>query len=51
MGCANKGLMSQTEEGILPFNNNPEGAEDVQVFENMHSPLLSGGNLSKKDVR
>ena len=40
--------MSQTEEGILPFNNIPEGAEDVQVFENMHSPPLSGGKFVKK---
>ena len=48
VGCANKGLMSQTEEGTLPFNNIPEGAEDVQLFENMHSPLLSGGKFVKK---
>ena len=50
VGCANNGLMSHTEEGSLPFNNIPTGAEDVQLFENMHSPLLSGGNLSKKDA-
>ena len=29
VGCANKGLMSQTEEGILPFDNIPGGAKDV----------------------
>ena len=46
VGCANKGLMSQTEEGISPFDNIPGGAEDVQLFENMHSPLLSGGKIT-----
>ena len=48
VGCANKGLMSQTEEGTLPFNNIPEGADDVQLFENMHSPLISVGKFVKK---
>ena len=40
--------MSQTAAGKLPFDNIPVGAEDVQVFENMHSPLLSGGKLVEK---
>ena len=48
VGCANKELISQTEEEILPFDNIPTGAEDVQLFENMHSPLISGGKFVKK---
>ena len=48
VGCANNGSMSQTEEGELPFDNIPAGAEDVQMFENMHSPLLSGRKFVEK---
>ena len=40
--------MSQTEEGELPFDNILAGAEDVQLFENMHSPLLSDGKFVQK---
>ena len=40
--------MSQTVEGKLSFDNIPAGAEDVQLFENMHSPLLSGGKFVEK---
>ena len=48
VGCANNGTISQTAAGELPFNNIPVGAEDVQVFKNMHSPLLSGGKFVKQ---
>ena len=41
----NNGTMSQTAEGELPFDNIPAGAEDVQLFKNMHSPLLVVANL------
>ena len=39
--------MEQTEEGKLPFDKLPEGTEDVQLFENMHSPLLSGKKFAE----
>ena len=42
VSCANNSTMNQIEEGILPFDNIPDGAEDVQLFKNMHAPLLSG---------
>ena len=45
MGCANNYVMEQTEEGELPFDKLPVGTEDVQLFEDMHSPLLSGGKF------
>ena len=50
MGCANDGTMKQLAAGELPFDNIPAGAEDVQVFDHMHSPLLSGGKLLNRAV-
>ena len=47
VGVANGNTMTQIEEGELPFDNIPEEAKDVQLFENMHSPLLSGGKFVK----
>ena len=35
--------MRQTKEGELPFDQLPKGAQNVQIFDNMHSPLLSAG--------
>ena len=49
VGVADGNTMTQIEEGELPFNNIPEGAKDVQLFENMNSPLLSGGKFVKND--
>ena len=49
VGCANTGVMHQTGEVELPFNNIPNGTDEVNIFHNMHSPLLSGGNLSRKE--
>ena len=48
VGCANTGVMHQKGEGKLPFNNVPEGTDAVNLFHKMHSPLLSGGTLSRK---
>lgn len=33
--------MTQVEKGNLPFDNIPEGAKDVQLFENMNLSLLN----------
>ena len=41
--------MSQPVEGELPFDNIPQGVEDVQLFYDIHSPLLSGGKFVKKN--
>ena len=43
VGCANNGIMNQTGKGKLPFDNLPEGTRNVKIFNDMHSPLLSGG--------
>ena len=48
MGCANDGTMDQSAAGALPFEKIPAGAEDVQVFDHMHTPLLSGGKFVEK---
>ena len=40
--------MSQTAAGEFPSDNIPLGAEDVQLFGNMHSLLLSGGKFVEK---
>ena len=40
--------MHQTGERKLPFNNVPEGTDAVNVFHNMHSPLLSGEKFVKE---
>ena len=45
VSCANDGIMRQTAEGELPFDNIPDGAKDVQIFEKMQKPLISGGKL------
>ena len=34
--------MHQTGEGKLPFINVPKGTNEVNIFHDMHSPLLSG---------
>ena len=36
VGCANKRILSQTREVELPFDNVPNGTEDVQLFNDMH---------------
>ena len=43
INCANSEAMHQTEEGQLPFDRLPKGAQEVQIFDKMHSPLISGG--------
>ena len=48
VGCTDKGLLSQTLEGEFPFDNIPEGTEDVQLFNDIYSPLLSGRKFVKK---
>ena len=48
VGCANTGIMYQTGEGKLPFNNVPKGTNEVNIFHNMHSLLLSGGKYIKE---
>ena len=40
--------MSQIGKGKLPFDNLPESAEDVKLFHDMPSPLLSGSTFVKK---
>ena len=40
--------MHQTGEGNLPFNNVPEGTKEVNIFHDIDSPLLSGGQLIKE---
>ena len=40
--------MSQTGKGKLPFDNLPKGTEDVKLFHDMNSPLLSGGKFVKE---
>ena len=39
--------MHQTGEGKLPFDNMPKGTNAVNIFHNMHLPLLSGGRFVK----
>jgi len=48
VGCANNGVMSQEGKGKLPFDNLPVGTEKVKLFNDMHSPLLSGGVFVEK---
>ena len=48
LGCTDKGITSQTREGKLLFDNVPEGTEEVNIFHNMHSPLLSSGKFVKE---
>ena len=48
VGCANKGILSQTREGELQFNNVPQGTKDVKPFHDMYSSLISGGKFVKK---
>ena len=43
VGCANNGAMQQTAKGKLPFAKLPKAAQDVELFNDMHTPLLSGG--------
>ena len=45
VGCSNNGIMSQTGKGKLPFDNLPEGTDNVNIFHDMHSPLLSSGKI------
>ena len=45
VSCANNGIMQQKAEEELPFDNIPGGAKDVQIFEKMQKPLISGGKL------
>ena len=48
VGRANKGKLSQTGKGKLPFDNVPEGTEEVNICKNIHSMLLSGDNFFKE---
>ena len=48
VGCADKGIMNQIGEGNLPFENVPEGTKEVNIFNDIHSPLLSGGKFVKE---
>ena len=49
VGCANGNLMSQVAAAEVPFDKIPPGAKDMQLFEHMHTPLLSGGKLVEND--
>ena len=40
VGCANNRIMSQIG-GKMPFDNLPKGIENVKLFHDMYSPLLS----------
>ena len=51
VGCTNNCKLSQTGEGELPFDKIPERTEDVQLFDDMHSPLISGGKFVKKGCK
>ena len=48
VGCANKGILSQTGQGELPLDNVPKGTENVKLFHDMHPSLLCGGISVKK---
>ena len=48
VGCANKGVMRQKAKAKLPFDNLPPGTDAVNIFHNMHSPLLGGGTFVKE---
>ena len=48
VGCADKEIMNQIGEGKLPFDNVPEGTKEVNIFYDIHSPLLSGGKFVKE---
>ena len=48
VGFVNTGVMYKTGEGKLPFDNIPKGTDAVNIFHNMHSPLLSGGKFVKE---
>ena len=47
VGCTNNNTMKHTEKGELPFDNISDRAQDVQIFDDMYSPLLSGGKFVK----
>ena len=49
VGCANGNVMTQVEEGELPFDKLPTNANDVQIFDHMNVPLISGGKLVTND--
>ena len=40
--------MNQTGEGELPFDNVPKDTEDVQLSNDIHSPLLGKTKVVKK---
>ena len=46
--CADKGIINQIGEGKLPVDNVLEGTKEVNIFHDMHSPLLSGGKFVKE---
>ena len=50
VGVANGQSMDQMEGGELPFDA-PEGATDVQIFENMPRPLIGAGKLVKAGAK
>ena len=43
--------MGQTEEGELPFDKIPERTKGVQLFDDIHSPVLSGEKVVKKGCK
>lgn len=45
---ADKEILSQIGEGKLTFDNIPKSTEDVQLFNDMHSPLFEWGNFQKR---
>ena len=45
VGCADKGVLSQTGKGKLLLDNVPEATKEVRLFHDIHSPLLSGGEF------
>ena len=50
VGVANGQSMDQLEGGELPFDA-PEGATDVQIFDNMPRPLIGAGKLVKAGAK
>ena len=41
--------MDQIGKGKLPFDNIPEGTKEVNIFNDIHSSLLSGGKFVKEE--
>ena len=50
VGVANGQSMDQIESGELPFDA-PQGATDVQIFDNMPNPLIGAGKFVKAGAK